>query len=151
MRIAQTPGSSNPGVRVQAPALPVDGSVSDDPALPTADTPRERPPAPEQPYVNPAAIQARMTDAHAHLQDAAKPCLALEKRRFGAYDQFRFGYTLTYAKGQARVSNLRLVWSDLKSEAVETCLFEKLTTQWAVREPDWLNEVEDALVGPDLE
>lgn len=90
-----------------------------------------------------------MTDAHAHLQDAVKPCVPLMTKTIGAHDQFRFAYTLTYRNGEARVSNVEVVWSDLRDPK---CLLEKLAAAtWTVTDPDWTTTAEDALVGPELD
>ncbi|MBA3393413.1 MAG: hypothetical protein H0T89_12250 [Deltaproteobacteria bacterium] len=93
-----------------------------------------------------------MTDAHAHLQDAAKPCFALVTSRPKAGDEFRFSYTLTIRDKQASVSDLQLVWSDVTSAKVEECLLEKLATaRWSSTEEDLSTTVEDALSGGELE
>ncbi len=106
----------------------------------------------DAPYINPPAVQARMTEAHAHLQDVAKPCLALATPRPKASDEFRFSYTLTIRDKQATVSDLQLVWSDLKGAKVEDCLLEKLVTaRWSTTEGDMSTTVEDALSGGELE
>lgn len=137
-----------------ATSPPTERPTLDDAPLADADAdPHERRAAsPDAPYVNPPAVQARMHDAHAHLQDVAKTCLSPTTRKFGANDQFRFAYTLTYAQGQARISNVEIVWSELGDGVVEQCLLDKIgALTWTVADADWSTTAEDSLVGPDLE
>lgn len=128
-------------------------TLDDAPLAGSGADPRERRAASlDAPYIDPPTVQARMTDAHAHLQDVAKTCLSPTTRKFGANDQFRFAYTLTYAQGQARISNVEIVWSELGDGVVEQCLLDKIgALTWTVADADWSTTAEDSLVGPDLE
>lgn len=93
-----------------------------------------------------------MQEVHAHLQDVAKPCGSLVTKRPAADAQFRFAYRLTVANGEASISDVDLVWTDLASPGAEKCLLEKLAAaKWSTSEPDFTTTVEDALIFAELD
>jgi hypothetical protein len=58
---------------------------------------------------------------------------------------------VTVAGGEARVSDLDLVWSDLGSEALEACLFDKLgAARWPSSDEGWTTSAEDAITPDEL-
>ncbi len=141
---AQTAPASSTTASPRTPELP--GSA----AVPSPQRPSRLPVA--EPQVNTHPVQARIADAHAHLQDAVKPCRALITPKPSADAQVQFGYRLTFADGEARISELSLVWSDFKSIEVEHCLLDKLgAARWSTTEADGTTTVEDALTAGELE
>jgi hypothetical protein len=85
-----------------------------------------------------------MSEVHGRLQELAKPCFA--GSHLPPHAEFRFSYRLTMQGGEARLSDVALVWSDLKSAEIEGCLLQKLAVaRWSTTEPDWSTTAEDAV------
>ena len=103
------------------------------------------------PQIDQPVLHARVADAHAHLQDAVKPCRALVTRG-SPNAQFQFSYRLSSSGGEASVSDLSLVWSDYKSAELEKCLLENLAAaRWTGSDADGSTTVEDVLTAAELE
>jgi len=146
---AARPGGARP--RVAEPSLPAAlGSARTDVVPPSPDDSRRALP-PAEPEVNAPAVQAKMAEVHARLQEYLRPCAALAPKPLRPEAEFRFSYRLTIASGQVSMSNVELVWSELGSAEVETCLLEKVTAaRWSMSEPDGTTTVEDAFRGSEL-
>lgn len=148
-RTEASPASTNPA---RAPATSTISSPRS-PELPAGDAARSAREAPAaQPQVNRPEIQGRIADAHAHLQDAVKPCRTLVTTKASRDAQFQFSYQLAVSGREASISNVSLVWSDYTSAELETCLLEKLAAaRWTSADADFTTTVEDALAAAELE
>jgi hypothetical protein len=134
--------------RQPTPGTPTSAVPPDAPSAAAPPTP-ERVIADAAPYVNPPEVQTRMQDVHAHLQDAARGCASIGTPP--PTSQFRFQFRVTVADGEARVSDLDLVWSDLGSEALEACLADKLgAARWPSSDEGWTATAEDAITPDEL-
>lgn len=132
------------------PSLPAMPPGSAPPARAGDPNRRELPPV--EPQINAPAVQAKMAEVHAQLQEQLRPCTKLAAKPMGSAAEFRFSYRLTIAHGEASTSNVEVVWSEVASAEVEACLLKKVTTaRWAMSEPDGSSTVEDAFRGSDLQ
>jgi hypothetical protein len=158
--VLATRGDDDPRAPAAAPARDTPARQPT-PGTPTVTIPPDAPsaaapPGPERdthadaaPYVNPPDVQTRMQDVHAHLQDAARGCANIATPP--PTSQYRFQFRVTVTNGEARVSDLDLVWSDLGSEALEACLADKLgAARWASADEGWTTTAEDAITPDEL-
>lgn len=148
-------GSATPSrtsTRTSEPGLPTDADATTTTAPPPSTDDAARTAPPVEPQLNPPAIQARMAEVHARLQELLHPCLAtVSSAHPSPTAEFRFSYRLTFAKNEATVSDVKLVWSEVESSDLEKCLLGKAAAaHWKQEEPDGSTTVEDAFQVKDL-